>query len=271
MSFQDVKPSSRDGARRPGEKSGLNSSRSYAGLPGRQPSTSSLGSRSGLPAGGGHAALSDGLLAYRRHVDLLQRMVSAVGSGEDTADLQAQIRLQTDVCRQHGSRIERQLAAAERAGGGDAQGRAQIAKLSRDYRRVDANLRAAQADVKRRRGLAEARRREQAEAAQRDMAGAGAGDSAEEAQVRMQMQVQLQGDNLAEEIMRERAEEISNINRGMSTVNQIYKDLANIVGGQQDEIDMVEDQMEHANRSANRGLTQIEKANANADKACIVS
>ena len=68
-----------------------------------------------------------------------------------------------------------------------------------------------------------------------------------------------------------RAEEISNINRGMSTVNQIYKDLANIVGGQQDEIDMVEDQMEHANRSANRGLTQIEKANANADKACIVS
>ena len=100
---------------------------------------------------------------------------------------------------------------------------------------------------------------------------ANAGDSAEEAQVRMQMQVQLQGDNLAEEIMRERAEEISNINRGMSTVNQIYKDLANIVGGQQDEIDMVEDQMEHANRSANRGLTQIEKANAKADKACIVS
>jgi len=61
--------------------------------------------------------------------------------------------------------------------------------------------------------------------------------------------------------MREREEEIRNINRGMHQVNEIYKDLAHIVGSQQEDIDRIETQMEDANTNAQSGLRQVEKAN----------
>ena len=70
-----------------------------------------------------------------------------------------------------------------------------------------------------------------------------------------------QEDRLQEEIMREREEEIRNINRGMHTVNEIYKDLAHIVSQQQHDIDTVETQMDQAHTSAQQGLQQVEKAN----------
>ena len=60
--------------------------------------------------------------------------------------------------------------------------------------------------------------------------------------------------------MREREEEIRNINRGMHQVNEIYKDLAHIVGGQQEHIDTIETQMEDARGNAESGLQQVEKA-----------
>jgi t-SNARE complex subunit (syntaxin) len=66
---------------------------------------------------------------------------------------------------------------------------------------------------------------------------------------------------LAEEIMREREEEIRNINRGMHQVNEIYKDLAHIVGSQQESIDAIETQMEESRANAESGLKQVEKAN----------
>jgi t-SNARE complex subunit (syntaxin) len=40
--------------------------------------------------------------------------------------------------------------------------------------------------------------------------------------------------------MLEREEEIRNINKGMHQVNEIYKDLARIVGSQQDHVDTIE-------------------------------
>lgn len=66
---------------------------------------------------------------------------------------------------------------------------------------------------------------------------------------------------LHEEIMREREEEIRNINKGMHTVNEIYKDLAHIVGSQQDHVDQIENQMEDARNNAQNGLAQVQKAN----------
>lgn len=66
---------------------------------------------------------------------------------------------------------------------------------------------------------------------------------------------------LAEEIMREREEEIRKINRGMHQVNEIYKDLAHIVGSQQEQVDNIETQMEESRANAESGLSQIEKAN----------
>ena len=61
--------------------------------------------------------------------------------------------------------------------------------------------------------------------------------------------------------MREREEEIRNINKGMHTVNEIYKDLAHIVGSQQDHVDQIENQMEDARNNAQSGLDQVQKAN----------
>lgn len=82
-----------------------------------------------------------------------------------------------------------------------------------------------------------------------------------EQQQQLQIQMQIQEDRLAEEIMREREEEIRNINRGMHQVNEIYKDLANIVGEQQHHIDTIETQMDDARANAQAGLKQVEKAN----------
>jgi syntaxin 7 len=91
----------------------------------------------------------------------------------------------------------------------------------------------------------------------------GTGDE-NDAVLRQYQQQQLliqQEDRLQEEIMREREEEIRNINRGMHTVNEIYKDLAHIVSQQQHDIDTIETQMDQAHTSAQQGLQQVEKAN----------
>lgn len=76
-----------------------------------------------------------------------------------------------------------------------------------------------------------------------------------------QQQMQLMEDRLNEQIMREREEEIRNINQGMHTVNEIYKDLAHIVSGQQEQINQIETQMEDSRANAENGLQQVEKAN----------
>jgi t-SNARE complex subunit (syntaxin) len=77
---------------------------------------------------------------------------------------------------------------------------------------------------------------------------------------------------LQEEIMREREEEIRSINQGMHKVNEIYKDLANIVSSQQEDIDCIETQMEDANANAQSGLRQVEKANEKYGQSnCIIS
>ena len=77
---------------------------------------------------------------------------------------------------------------------------------------------------------------------------------------------------LHEEIMREREEEIRNINKGMHQVNEIYKDLAHIVGSQQEQIDTIEQQMDDARGNAESGLEQVQKANEKyGSNQCILS
>ena len=267
MSFQDVKPSSTP--RRPGEKRGL--LQSYQGPP--PPDSTILEEQQQESVTGmGYSALSDEILAYRRHVDMLQKLAAMAGTAQETAATQMQLRLQTDVVSELGQKIEGRLLASERTlaspgGGGStaAQARATHAKLTRDYRRMETVFKNIQLDVKRRKGLAEARAKEAAEEEERKRY---AGDAEEEAR---RMQLQMQEDRLAEEIIREREEEIRNINKGMHTVNEIYKDLAHIVGEQQDDIDAVEDHMEDANRNAQAGLNQVQKANEKADSACVIS
>ena len=62
--------------------------------------------------------------------------------------------------------------------------------------------------------------------------------------------------------MQQREHELLDINRKMHVVDEIYKDLGEIVGGQQQEsINALENQFEKVEMSTRRGLEQLEKAN----------
>jgi t-SNARE complex subunit (syntaxin) len=58
----------------------------------------------------------------------------------------------------------------------------------------------------------------------------------------------------------------------MHQVNEIYKDLAHIVGSQQEHVDSIETQMEESRVNADAGLQQVEKANQQFGSAqCVIS
>ena len=67
-------------------------------------------------------------------------------------------------------------------------------------------------------------------------------------------------------VMQQREQELLDIHRKMHVVDEIYKDLGEIVGQQQEMIDEVENQFQRAEESTRRGLEQIEKANKKYDK-----
>lgn len=55
-------------------------------------------------------------------------------------------------------------------------------------------------------------------------------------------------------------------------MNEIYKDLAHIVGSQQDQIDTIETQMEDSRANAESGLKQVERANEKyGSSQCVIS
>ena len=58
----------------------------------------------------------------------------------------------------------------------------------------------------------------------------------------------------------------------MHQVNEIYKDLAHIVGSQQSHVDAIETQMGDAQANAEAGLSQVEKANQQfGNSQCVIS
>jgi len=148
--------------------------------------------------------------------------------------------------------------------------RATHIKLTRDYRRVETNFKNIQLETKKR--PHHPQRNASAASNHNFQNPPNSNNSNFPEQQSFQLQQQLQEDRINEEIMREREEEIRNINKGMHQVNEIYKDLAHIVAGQQEQIDEVETHMEDANTNAEAGLKQIEKASAKAESSqCIIS
>jgi t-SNARE complex subunit (syntaxin) len=59
--------------------------------------------------------------------------------------------------------------------------------------------------------------------------------------------------------MQSREEDIQQINQKMNKVNEIYKDLGNLVSSQQDQIDEIEDAVADSNQNAEYGLDQLER------------
>jgi hypothetical protein len=73
--------------------------------------------------------------------------------------------------------------------------------------------------------------------------------------------VQQREEEYAIQVMEQREEELRDIHRKMHVVNEIYKELGEVVEQQQDQIDQIEVEFEGAAESTRRGLEQIEKAN----------
>mmetsp|Transcript_28983 Transcript_28983/g.61720 ORF Transcript_28983/g.61720 Transcript_28983/m.61720 type:complete len:300 (-) Transcript_28983:243-1142(-) len=299
MSFQDVgRPGSRPPQRRTqpkqssaarggfssaptsGNAGAFSSAAAGGGVVGRGGGTGMQGVGAGASSGlGGYEQVSDSIVQYQRNVALLEKLARSVGTKSDTSVLQTQYNLQIEVINQLGQRIENQLRSHEsrlttlpRTEASSL--RTTHVKLTRDYRLVEQQFKNVQLDTKRKRGLAEVRQREavrmqedEKERKRREK-GPGGEDMTEEG---MRWQMQVQEDKINEEIMREREEEIKNIHKGMHQVNEIYKDLAHLVDGQQEGVDQIETQMEDTKENTATGLKHIEKANESSQSQCVIS
>jgi len=205
----------------------------------------------------------------QRNVGILERIARQVGTRTDGEELQTQYEVQLDVLNQLGEKLEIQLKEQERQLESlprteAAKKRATFVKLSRDFRRVENTFKTIKLETRERRARIEEAKRHAATRA----AGTSVNAGEEE---RLAMQMQLQQDRLNEEIMREREEEIRNINKGMHTVNEIYKDLAHIVAGQDEQIGQIATDMEGAKVNAEQGLSHVQKANERASSQCTIS
>jgi len=128
-----------------------------------------------------------------------------------------------DVVKELGKRLESQLRQQQRqlANLSDkaqaSKGRSTYTKLQRDFQKVELALKNLVLETRRKRAKSsESNPLKLKETEEQD-----AGLTNEEQ--RIALELQLQQESLNEEIMREREEEIRNINRGMHQVNEIYK------------------------------------------------
>lgn len=201
--------------------------------------------------------------------------------------LSVRYRAQVDVLKQLGDKLERQLQVQESQLESlprteASKKRATHIKLAKDFRRVEATFKNVQLETRRKRARLQ---EERAQAGQQSLV-----EQDDELQRQLvQEDVRRCTINIHEsfslvvhspylfvtkrvheEIMREREEEIRNINRGMHQVNEIYKDLAHIVGSQQEQIDTIETQMEDSKANAEKGLAHVVKANEKAS-SCVIS
>jgi len=272
MSFQDI---GRNGAsRRPtgtnrvGAGPGMNGALASNGSSPSSSQPLQMGNENSVA--GDYSSLSQAVLQYQQNVGILSNIIQGIGTKSDGPLLKQQYKVQTDVIREIGAKIESQLAQQEKhmetmTRTDASKGRATHVKLTRDYRWVETKFKNIQLECKQRRNAIEAERLAAVEDTNRKQFEKGIDSN------NAKHQMQLQDERVTEEIMREREEEVRKINKGMHQVNEIYKDLANIVSYQQDQVDEVEEHMESANKNVESGLKQIEKASAKSDQACIIS
>ena len=150
-----------------------------------------------------------------------------------------------------------------------------LMKLERDFERVQTSVQVTKSKVTKQMKQYQQRNISEGAAARRDQESNSHNNNNNTQTVLQQQQIQIQQDRLQEEIMREREDEIRAINKGMHQVNEIYKDLAHIVGEQQDDVDQIESKMEESKTAAQSGYEQVSKANekygGSGNAQCIIS
>lgn len=77
---------------------------------------------------------------------------------------------------------------------------------------------------------------------------------------RLETEADVREEDYNVRVMQEREEEILEINHKMHTVNEIYKDLADIIDEQQDLIDNVDNSIELANADVKEGTANVNEA-----------
>lgn len=85
-----------------------------------------------------------------------------------------------------------------------------------------------------------------------------------------QQQQMLMPEDLDERLLQEREAEIVLINQSVVKVNEIFRDLGQLVSRQQEDIDVIEQNVQHSHAAAKSGLEQVEKA-AKYQAGCILS
>lgn len=219
-------------------------------------------------------------MIFSQNVTLLNRMVQQLGTARDNVELRGQCRCQLDVIKELREKIQAQLRLqqqqAERASRQDAARLgAMNAKLTKDYNRVNAIALDVGAQAERRMREVDTQRQLQADAdderAQVAFAGADAGRQQGIVEVQQRRErVQMQEEAINTAIIQETEEELQNINKSLYTVNEIYRDLANIVDQQQEAVEQIETNTEGAHARAQEGLVQVQKAN-DYQPSCTVS
>lgn len=234
---------------------------------------SSYASRPPPSTGGGYqggqrrvsiAQISDGLLQFQQNLTLLQRLVETRGPPEHVA---SQTQAVNDLAVRIGSQLTDAGQQLEQGPRDDTSLRVQHQKLSKDYQRVLQQFRAVEERARR-------QNRGAAAGGKRGAAAIGGGPQVKRDQATIEqderLRVQMQQQAIDAAILQEREEEIREIHQNVTKVNEIFKDLADLVNDQQEEIDNVEKMIEKSHSHARSGLDQVEKANETS-KGCSIS
>lgn len=245
-------------------------------------SNSSVDTRppTGVPTAGDQrtARLSDSLMQYSQNVAILHRIVQSLGGVKDTEELRGQYTCQFGVVADIRRKIEEELArqrleidAEDMSRQEAARLRATHAKLTKDLHRVSGILTDLETEATHRmeeldRKHAENAAYEAALAARlfgnsdRDGSGRYTQNTQMQTQIQAQKQAQIQEEAVNQAIIEETEAELTQINKSLHVVHEIFKDLAGLVSQQQEQVDMIEVTTESAHQRAQQGLAQVQKA-----------
>mmetsp|Transcript_2908 Transcript_2908/g.6861 ORF Transcript_2908/g.6861 Transcript_2908/m.6861 type:complete len:274 (-) Transcript_2908:425-1246(-) len=260
MSFQDV---GKRNSNRQAVSAAMGPSSSM-GMPSASSASAATGNvfaSMSISASTATSQISDSLTQYHRNVGILEKIAQPLltnNGGRNRAELEQQYKAQSDVLRQLESRLKDQILGQRQRIKNQSQTSSHkqaLLKLERDFEKVQASVTHTKSRVQKQMKQYQ----QMGSAKMQDERAASSNNSARTALE--QQQILIQRDQLQQEIMREREDEIRKINKGMHQVNQIYKDLAHIVGEQQEHVDQIEDKMEESKTAAQSGLDQIHKAN----------
>jgi len=218
-------------------------------------------------------AISDGLLQYQQNISILQKIVQAIGTQQDSEELHQQYCSQLDAVNELCNRIEQRLKTLasnlEHLSRQEAaRRRAAHVKLSKDFGRLHTLQESLESEAKRRQDRMAEERKKFVMA--HPFEGGSVTDSISKREKNLMLQAQLQEQRVNQAIIEETEREMMEINKKLHQVNEIYKDLAELVVTQSEQVNHIEATTEAAHARAKAGLEQVKKAH-DAQPVCAIS